>query len=78
MSPSPPPLDQYLYHLGHPAMTTATSWHPPDIGFGAAGATNLVTGQVGVMGRGDEVVAQGLAHVLVYLGMLLVEDVTSR
>lgn len=65
------------HHWISTCVAQATSWHPPDIGFSAAGASNLIAGQVGVMGGGDEVVAQGLAHVLVYLSMLLVEDVTS-
>jgi len=77
-------LPPHRYRMG-PCTTPAPSnhgatnqGHPPDVSLGAAGATDLVAGQVGVVGGGDEVVAQGLAHVLVHLGVLLVEDVTSR
>lgn len=38
----------------------------------------LVTHEVGVVGRGDEVVTQRLCHVLVHSVVLRVEDVTGR
>lgn len=47
----------------------------PDVRLGAAGAGDLVLGEVGVVRRGDEVVGQGPAHVLVDPGLVGVEDV---
>lgn len=41
----------------------------PDVRLGAAGAGDLVLGKVSVVGRGDEVVGQRAAHVLVDSGM---------
>lgn len=45
-----------------------------NVSFHAAGPPQLVFQQVGVMGRGDEVVAQGLAHILVEVLVLRIED----
>lgn len=39
--------------------------HLPNVGFGAAGPLQLVLHQVGVVGGGDEVMVEGLTHVLV-------------
>lgn len=47
----------------------------PDVRLGAAGAGDLVLGQVSVVRRGDEVMGQGPAHVLVDHGVVGVEDV---
>lgn len=47
----------------------------PDVWLGAAGAGNLVLGKVSVVGRGDEVVGQRAAHVLVDSGVVRVEHI---
>lgn len=47
----------------------------PDVGLSAAGAGDLVLGEVCVVGRGDEVVGQRAAHVLVHSGMVWVNHV---
>lgn len=38
----------------------------PDIRLGTALAHDLVFGKVGVVGRGDEVVTERLAHILIH------------
>lgn len=47
----------------------------PDIWLGAAGTGDLVLGKVGVVRRGDKVVGQGPAHVLVDSGMVRVNHI---
>lgn len=47
----------------------------PDVGLSAAGAGDLVLGEVCIVGRGDEVVGQRAAHVLVHPGMVWVNHV---
>jgi len=47
--------------------------HVPDVGLRAAVPGQLVLGEVGVVGGGDEVVRQRARHVLVNSGVLRVE-----
>lgn len=47
----------------------------PDVWLGAAGAGNLVLGKVSVVRRGDEVVGQRAAHVLVDSGVVGVDHI---
>lgn len=57
----------------HPGLPDLSAFLP-DICFGATVPTNLVVSQVCVMRRGDEIVAQWLAHVLIDLSVGLVEN----
>lgn len=56
--------------------TAAARLQHPGIHVGLGVGEELVSGQVRVVRRGDEVVAQGLLHVLIHLVVQRVEDVT--
>lgn len=56
--------------------TAAAGLQHPGVHVGLGVGEELVAGQVRVVRRGDEVVAQGLLHVLIHLVVQRVEDVT--
>lgn len=56
--------------------TAAAGLQHPGVHVGLGVGEELVSGQVRVVRRGDEVVAQGLLHVLIHLVVQRVEDVT--
>lgn len=66
-------LLELIPDLAHPLEERSAGKGLPDVGLGAAVSSQLVLGEVGVVGGGDEVVSQRLSHVLVNSAVLGVE-----
>lgn len=58
--------------------TAAARLQHPGVHVGLGVGEELVSGQVGVVGRSDEIIAQRLLHVLIYLMVQRVKNVTRR